>query len=96
MKAPMANLAGLLAALPRNTASVLQQLLEKKEAGEFVEEQLTEDQPSADAQQQPAEEAEAAEEKTEDPTAADVEASDDADEETEDQADEASDDAEEE
>ena len=32
MKAPMANLAGLLAALPRNTASVLQQLLEKKEA----------------------------------------------------------------
>jgi large subunit ribosomal protein L10 len=32
MKAPMANMAGLLAALPRNTASVLQQLLEKKEA----------------------------------------------------------------
>ena len=32
MKAPMANLAGLMAALPRNTASVLQQLLEKKEA----------------------------------------------------------------
>lgn len=31
MKAPMANLAGLMAALPRNTASVLQQLLEKKE-----------------------------------------------------------------
>ena len=31
MKAPMANLAGLLAALPRNPASVLQQLLEKKE-----------------------------------------------------------------
>jgi large subunit ribosomal protein L10 len=36
MKAPMANLAGLLAALPRNTASVLQQLLEKKEAGAVV------------------------------------------------------------
>ncbi len=36
MKAPMANLAALLAALPRNTASVLKQLLEKKEAGEFV------------------------------------------------------------
>lgn len=34
MKAPMTNLAGLLAALPRNTASVLQQLLEKKESGE--------------------------------------------------------------
>ena len=32
MKAPMANLAGLLAALPRNTASVLQQLLDKKQA----------------------------------------------------------------
>jgi large subunit ribosomal protein L10 len=34
MKAPMANLAGLMAALPRNTASALQQLLEKKEAAE--------------------------------------------------------------
>jgi large subunit ribosomal protein L10 len=32
MQAPLANLAGLLAALPRNTASVLQQLLEQKEA----------------------------------------------------------------
>ncbi len=32
MQAPMANLAGLLAALPRNTASVLKQLLEIKEA----------------------------------------------------------------
>jgi large subunit ribosomal protein L10 len=32
MQAPMANLAGLLAALPRNTANVLSQLLEKKEA----------------------------------------------------------------
>ena len=32
MQAPMANLAGLLAALPRNTANVLQQLLEQKEA----------------------------------------------------------------
>ncbi len=31
MKAPMANLAGLMAALPRNAASVFQQLLEKKE-----------------------------------------------------------------
>lgn len=36
MKAPMANLAGLLAALPRNTASVLSQLLEKKESAEPV------------------------------------------------------------
>jgi len=32
MQAPMANLAGLLAALPRNTAYALSQLLEKKEA----------------------------------------------------------------
>jgi large subunit ribosomal protein L10 len=32
MKAPMANLAGLLAAMPRNMASALQQLVEKKEA----------------------------------------------------------------
>jgi large subunit ribosomal protein L10 len=47
MKAPMANLAGLLAALPRNTASVLQQLLEKKEA---------EGQPTADSPQPTAEE----------------------------------------
>ena len=36
MKAPMANLAGLLAALPRNTASVLSQLLERKESAEPV------------------------------------------------------------
>ncbi|MDX2344379.1 MAG: 50S ribosomal protein L10 [Acidimicrobiia bacterium] len=31
MQAPMANLAGLLAALPRNLASAMQQLVEKKE-----------------------------------------------------------------
>lgn len=36
MKAPMANMAGLLAALPRNTASVLSQLLERKESAETV------------------------------------------------------------
>jgi large subunit ribosomal protein L10 len=105
MKAPMANLAGLLAALPGNTASVLQQLLEKKEA---ADDQLTADssQPTAeeeadasvDAEDSEAEAAEDADEadKTEDQTAANVEASDDADEETEDQADEASEDAEEE
>ena len=33
-KAPMANMAGLLAAMPRNLASMLQQLVEKKESGE--------------------------------------------------------------
>jgi len=37
MQAPMASMAGLLAALPRNTASALQQLLEKKEAVEGAE-----------------------------------------------------------
>lgn len=98
MKAPMANLAGLLAALPRNTASVLQQLLEKKEAAD--------DQPTAEAEADVAVDAddsvpEAGDDgdeadKTEDQTEANVEASDDADEETEDQADEASEDAEEE
>jgi large subunit ribosomal protein L10 len=94
MKAPMANLAGLLAALPRNTASVLQQLLEKKEA---AGEPTAEVQPTAEEEPEAAaDEAGDAEDKTEDPIAADVEASDDAVEETEDQADEASEDAEEE
>ncbi len=100
MKAPMANLAGLFAALPRNTASVLQQLLEKKEA---------EDQPTAEEEPEASDDVEVSDgegsvdapvadpEKTEDQIAADVEASSDAAEETEDQADEASqDDAEEE
>jgi large subunit ribosomal protein L10 len=32
MKAPLVNMAGLLAALPRNSASMFQQLLEKKQA----------------------------------------------------------------
>ncbi|GMQ97784.1 MAG: hypothetical protein BMS9Abin17_0286 [Acidimicrobiia bacterium] len=112
MQAPMAKLAGLLSALPRNTASVIQQLLEKKEA---------EEQPTADSQQPTAEEdseseagddgdapegepveekvaSDSADEdpKTEDDPEATAEASDDAGTETEDQADEASDDAEEE
>ena len=45
MNAPMANLAGLMAALPRNTASVFKQLLEKKELAEpaaVVEEEAPE------------------------------------------------------
>ena len=89
MKAPMAKLAGLLGALPRNTASALQQLLERKEA---------EGQPSAVSLQATVEEQPesrdetAAEDKTEDQITADVEASKDADEITEDQADEAPDD----
>jgi large subunit ribosomal protein L10 len=101
MKAPMANLAGLFAALPRNIASVLQQLLEKKEQEPSAEEEPAAadsgdvgTSEGADAQDAPDEPV--AQEKTEDPIAADVEASDDADEQTEDQADEASEDAEEE
>lgn len=49
MKAPMANLAGLLAALPRNTASVLQQLLEKKESEGGVPEVEAAEESTADA-----------------------------------------------
>jgi len=49
MKAPMANMAALLAALPRNTASVLQQLLDKKQAASPPEAESTpESAPSSD------------------------------------------------
>ncbi len=83
MQAPMANLAGLLAALPRNTASVFQQLLEKKEA----------DQEHTEVSAEPiAQDAEAEEPKPEssDTTEKTVEASHDAGDESNDQADEAS------
>jgi large subunit ribosomal protein L10 len=89
MKAPMANLAGLLVALPRNTASVLQQLLEKKEA----EGETTVDSAQSTDQEATATEAEAASEpsdddsETEDDSDATVEDSVDADEKTEDQED---------
>jgi len=53
MQAPMAKLAGVLAALPRNTASVLQQLLEQKQAEEPP---AAEEQPPVDSQQPTAEE----------------------------------------
>ncbi len=36
LKAPLTAMAGLLAALPRGAATIFQQLLEKKESGEFV------------------------------------------------------------
>ncbi len=39
LKAPLTTMAGLLAALPRGAATVFQQLLEKKQAGEFVGEE---------------------------------------------------------
>ena len=45
-KAPLANMAGLLAAMPRNLASMLQQLVEKKESGEVP---APADAPAADA-----------------------------------------------
>jgi large subunit ribosomal protein L10 len=47
MKAPMANLAGLIAALPRNAASMFQQLLEKKEGA--TPEAVVEDAPAEEA-----------------------------------------------
>jgi large subunit ribosomal protein L10 len=77
MKAPMANMAGLLAALPRNTASALQQLLEKKEAGEFVGESDETDEPPAAAD----EAAEAADEAAE---AGDEDAAEEVEESTDD------------
>jgi len=111
MKAPMANLAGLLAALPRNTASVLKQLLEKKEAGAVV---AAAEEIVAEAAAETADDAidEAAEvvveeeiveavteetetEETETDSEATVEASDDAVDATDDDDDEASTDAEE-
>jgi large subunit ribosomal protein L10 len=53
MQAPMANLAGLLAALPRNTANAILQLLEKKQeaepVAEPVEEAVTEEASAEDA-----------------------------------------------
>jgi len=51
MQAPMAILAGLLAALPRNTASVLQQLLENKEA-EAPAETAAEEAPEAESSEE--------------------------------------------
>ncbi len=111
MKAPMANFAALLAALPSNTASVLGQLLEQKEAEEGSS--TDSPQPAAESVEQAdeasdsdggepttdsAEEAAEADEvpETDDQTEVAAEASDDAGEVTEDQTDEASDDAEEE
>jgi large subunit ribosomal protein L10 len=57
MQAPMANLARLLVALPRNTANALSQLLEKKEA-EVEEQSADSDQPSAEGESQESDAAE--------------------------------------
>jgi large subunit ribosomal protein L10 len=62
MKAPMANLAGLVAALPRNAASMFQQLLEKKEsaAPEPVADDIPADEaPETEAAEETAPEADA-------------------------------------
>ncbi len=90
MQAPMANLAGLLAALPRNTANVLQQLLERKEAEApaeapaeaVVEEAPTEEPEAADEAAEASEEAaDVADEDAEADEAPEAEASDDAEDE---------------
>ncbi len=72
MKAPMTKLAGLVAAMPRNLASMMQQLIDKKEeagdtsgaeaAAEAAEEAATEEAPTEEA---PTEEAPADEAATE-------------------------------
>lgn len=89
MQAPMANLAALLAALPRNAASVLAQLLEKKEEEEGKRSAIS-DQPSAEDEPASSDsaEAEGAENSAETDTTAEV--SDDAGDESNDHADEAS------
>jgi len=60
MKAPMANLAGLLAAMPRNLASAMQQLVEKKEEAAGTTDADASDEPGGE--EPPVAEAESAEE----------------------------------
>jgi large subunit ribosomal protein L10 len=75
MKAPMTQMAGLLAAMPRNMATMLQQLIDKMPAEEapIEEPEADEDEPAAEAVEETAEES---------TTDDDVEASDDTDEAT--------------
>ena len=85
MQAPLANLAGLLAALPRNTASVLQQLLEQKEsAGDDAPEAAADDSAdeadASDASDEPEAPAEASDEKADADVAESSDEADDADE----------------
>ena len=90
MKAPMANMAGLLAALPRNTASVLQQLLDKKESGELPG--GADEAPAEVADEAPAEDEESTEDTAEEaPEAAADDAPESSDAESTDEADEADD-----
>lgn len=78
-KAPMAQMAGLLAAMPRNLASMMLQLVDKKESGEAASGAAPVDEAPAE-EEAPAEavEAAAAEEPASEETASADEASDDA------------------
>ena len=73
-EAPMAKMAGLLAALPRNAATAMQQLLEKKQE-ESPELPATSDQPEAEAgsDEEPAEEVVVVAEETVEETGTDAE-----------------------
>jgi large subunit ribosomal protein L10 len=93
MKAPMANMAALLAALPRNTASVLQQLLDKKQAASPPEAESTPESASSsddgseaagDAEDAPAEGADEADDAPEAKADTDAPGAEDAAPETED------------
>ena len=87
MQAPMANLAGLMAALPRNTANAILQLLEKKQEAEPVAEPEEVPVEEASAEEVPVEDAPAPE--SEDAVEAD--SSDEAAEASVEDADDASD-----
>jgi large subunit ribosomal protein L10 len=91
MQAPMANLAGLMAALPRNTANAILQLLEKKQEAAPVAEPEEAPVEEAAAEEVPAEDAPVAE--TDESVEAD--SSDDAPEASEDGAAETSEDGDE-
>ena len=108
MQAPMANLAGLMAALPRNTANAILQLLEKKQEAEPVAEPEEAPAEEASAEEVPVEDASASEsddaveaDSSDEAAAASVEDADDASEDgdepqgdAEDDADETKDDSE--
>lgn len=82
MKAPMSNLAGLVAALPRNAASMFSQLLEKKETAE--PEAVVEDSPEPVAPEAEADGEDAADEVDAPTEEASADAADTADDSTED------------
>ncbi len=96
MQAPMAKMAGLLEALPRNLASAMQQLVEKREeagdvvpAAEAAPAEESADEASVD--EAPTADAESTEEETGEADASEAEAADDAEAKASDDAPEASD-----